>query len=277
MWPLTNGNRCLVGPEAELFRGTVAMMVDQLVDELNPAAEVEHDAESDSMFTLSGPVVGFDPPHWHDMWEPQQKIWLLERVATSLLTSRPAPAMAAMFEATVEAVYVEMGNLIALEITEGRPIEPGSWRQSLLDAYVQRCPRDSFLEATHFEATTLDPCWPREIEQQIRQYEQTPSTDGDANANSIQDANSVPDPVEKRQSDWLTYWSMVIERLLDATYGPRVHHAAEAYRDGDPKLLKQFLQSKGVSPKFVQRIPPLRTKAQLQKAVTRLQALLLDE
>ncbi|MFG0254589.1 MAG: hypothetical protein ACF787_05765, partial [Rhodopirellula sp. JB053] len=112
MWPLTNGNRCLVGPEAELFRGTVAMMVDQLVDELNVAGEVDQPVEPDdsneALFSLSGPVVGFDPPHWYDMWEPEQKIWLLERVATSLLTSRPAPAMAAMFEATVEAVYVEV-------------------------------------------------------------------------------------------------------------------------------------------------------------------------
>ncbi|KLU04144.1 hypothetical protein RISK_003730 [Rhodopirellula islandica] len=277
MWPLTNGNRCLVGPEAELFRGTVAMMVDQLVDELNPAAEVEHKVESDPQFTISGPMVGFDPPHWYEMWEPEQKIWLLERVATSLLTSRPAPAMAAMFEATVEAVYVETGNLIVLEITEGRPIEPGSWRQSLLDAYVQRCPRDSFLEATHFEATTLDPCLPREIEQQIRQLEQTTASEGDLNSNSIQDPNSIQGSVGKRKSDWLTYWSTVIERLLDATYGPRVHHTAEAYRDGDPKLLKRFLQSKGVSPKFLQRIPPLRTNHQIQKAVTRLQALLLED
>ncbi|WDQ15370.1 hypothetical protein [Rhodopirellula sp. P2] len=277
MWPLTNGNRCLVGPEAELFRGTVAMMVDQLVDELNPASKLEHEADSEPLFAISGPMVGFDPPHWYEMWEPEQKIWLLERVATSLLTSRPAPAMAAMFEATVEAVYVETGNLIVLEITEGRPIEPGSWRQSLLDAYVQRCPRDSFLEATHFEATTLDPCLPREIERQIRQLEQTTGTEGDLNSNSIQDPNSIQGSVGKRQSDWLTYWSKVIERLLDATYGPRVHHTAEVYRDGDPKLLKRFLQSKGVSPKFLQRIPPLRTNHQIQKAITRLQALLLDE
>ncbi|MCC9640644.1 hypothetical protein LOC71_00035 [Rhodopirellula sp. JC740] len=271
MWPLTNGNRCLVGPEADLFRGAAAMMVDELVDQLNSEPD-ELPAETNEPTQLWGgaPLVEFDPPRWYSMWEPEQKVWLLERVTTSLLTSRPAPAMAAMFQATVEAVYVEMGNLISLEITEGGPIEPGSWRQSLLDAFVQRCPMDSFLQATHFEATTLDPCWPREIQQQMQMYEQSTNPEADAKSNSIQD------PSEKRQNDWMTWWSMVIDRLVDATFGPRVHHTAEAYRDGDPKKLKEFLQSKGVSPKFVQRIPPLRSRAQTQSAITRLQKLLID-
>lgn len=304
MWPLINGLQCLGGDEAGLFRGAVGMMVDQLVLELNEgphddrfspdgppgdlpgtdlnpfddqagelppwhadfAGETHGDLDSGSSYRdeENDPAAegfGFETPHLYSMWEPEQRIWLLERVAIPLLTSRQAPPAAAVYEATVEAVYVELADLIAMEITSGTPIEKGSWRGSLLDAYVQRCPKDSLLSALQFEATTLDPCLPPAIKKQLQ---------------AIDDGNEIADePPESL--DWLHWWAMVIERLVDATYGPRLYHDAEPFLDGDPRELQRYLRTKGLNAKFMRRIPPLRTQQQTQRSIDRLQGILFQE
>lgn len=357
MWPLTNGLRCLEGDEADLFRGAVGMMVDQLVIEINSRIDdeqndfdedplIEEYVEDESVplddpsrideammeqsgelptwlteqYDLdpeepptagpnsgpnSGPYgnelsdqlsgghsfhddsahrddparyneldlddtsdgFGFETPHWFSMWEPEQRIWLLERVTTSMLTARVAPTASAMFEATVEAVYVELADLIAMEITAGTPIEKGSWRASLLDAYVQRCPKDSLLSALQFEATTLDPCLPPAIQKQLKSL----------NENSRENSRGKDRQDSTESPDWLNWWTMVIERLVDATYGPRLYHDAEALRDGDPRELQRYLRRKGVNSKFCSRIPPLRTHAQTQSSIDRLQAIIFRD
>lgn len=302
MWPLTNGLQCLGGDEAGLFRGAVGMMVDQLVLELNEGPS--EDDPSDLPLMNQGPTeeqsdeqpaelptwlegsseeahgnetgsdgyrdkehessvegFGFETPHLYSMWEPEQRIWLLERVAVPLLTAHPAPPAAAVFEATVEAVYVELADLIAMEITSGTPIEKGSWRGSLLDSYVQRCPKDSLLGALQFEATTLDPCLPPSIKKQLQ---------------TIDDDNDVADE-SPENLDWLHWWTMVIERLVDATYGPRLYHDAEPYLDGDPRDLQRYLRTKGLNAKFMRRIPPLRTHQQTQKTIDCLQGILFQQ
>lgn len=281
MWPLTNGLRCLAGAEAALLRGCVGMMVDGLVADLNSDPMTELAAESadwDSDELLEG--FGFSPPAWYAMWEPEQRVWLLERVTTSLLAARTAPPHSAIFEATIEAIYVELADLIAMEITTGTPIERGSWRASLLDAYVQRCPEDSLRGGLHFEATTLDPCVPPAIS---RQWHAT-QADGESTTNCEPSDDAVSQSPASQtngkkpgESDWMTWWMSVIERLVDATYGPRLYHAAERYRDDDPKLLQRYLQSKGVNEKFTTRIPPLRSRGQTQAAIDRLQSIVFQD
>lgn len=350
MWPLTNGLRCLEGDEANLFRGAVGMMVDQLVIDINAKIDDEHDEFDEDPFVenktdqtdedssnedssnvggsssidemmveqggelptwltdaydlepsdgsdAAGPYAtgsdgrspfdfdqensaddgldldesvdgfGFETPHWFSMWEPEQRIWLLERVAVPLLTARSAPPASAMLEATVEAVYVELADLIAMEITAGTPIEKGSWRGSLLDAYVQRCPRDSLLSALQFEATTLDSCLPPAIQKQLKSLAGNPD-EGNSDDGTDQ---AAPESL-----DWLNWWTMVIERLVDATYGPRLYHDAELLRDGDPRQLQRYLRTKGVNSKFCSRIPPLRSHAQTQSSIDRLQAIIFQ-
>ncbi|SMP70812.1 hypothetical protein SAMN06265222_113133 [Neorhodopirellula lusitana] len=205
---------------------------------------------------------GFETPRWFSMWEPEQRIWLLERVSASVLTARPAPPASAIFEATIEAVYVELADLIAMEITAGSPIQKGTWRATLLDAYVQRCPKDSLLGALQFEATTLDSCLPPAIQKQLR------SLAGEVD----QEASEPPG-----NQDWLNWWTSVIERLVDATFGPRLYHDVERLRDGDPREVQRYLRGKGLSAKFLQRIPPLRSPEQTQASIDRLQSILLEK
>ncbi len=269
MWPLTNGMRCLTDAEAALFRGGVGMMLDQLTTEFNAVpAEQDWDAACDE----SHEGYGFLAPQWFAMWEPEQRIWLLERVTLSLLTERSPPPHSAIFEATVEAVYIELADLIAMEITTGLPIERGSWRGALLDAFVQRCPEDSLLGALQFEATTLDPCLPPPLARQWKAEQARSETDSDSPKNESRQAGK-PDS----EPDWMAWWTSVIERLVDATYGVRLYQVAERYRDDDPQQLRRFLQSKGVNDKFLQRIPPLRSKTQTQSAIDRLQALVFQD
>ncbi|MCM2375013.1 hypothetical protein [Aporhodopirellula aestuarii] len=276
MWPLTNGLRCLTGPEAALFRGGIGMMVIDLVTELNTEPEDGHPSyfDDDNVDDF-----GFSAPRWYSMWEPGQRVWLLERVTTSLLAARSAPPPSAIFEATIEAVYVKIADLIAMEITTGTPIQRGSWRGSLLDAYVQRCPHDSLLGALQFEATTIDPCLPPSVTRQWNAA-QASSDDGESDSPDAQPSTASKDDASRRKQksradepDWMAWWTSVIERLVDATYGPRLYRGAEEYRDGDPKLLQRFLRSKGVNEKFMHRIPPLRSRSQTQAAVGRLRAI----
>ncbi|TWT74403.1 hypothetical protein [Allorhodopirellula solitaria] len=271
MWPLTNGMRCLTGAEAALFRGAVGMMLDQLTSEFHTEPT---DPGSEPALDEAAGGYGFLPPHWFSMWELEQRIWLLERVTTSLLTARQAPPASAIFEATVEAVYIELADLVAMEITTGLPIERGSWRGALLDAFVQRCPQDSLLGALQFEATTLDPCLPPALTRQWKAEQARTEVDTDSSQNqphqsSQSDVNGEP--------DWMTWWTSVIERLVDATYGVRLYQVAERYRDDDPKRLHRFLKSKGVNVKFMQRIPPLRSSSQTLTSIDRLQAIVFHE
>jgi len=305
MWPLTNGYRCLDGSEADLFRGAVGMMVDALVLQLNlnetdhdqvdeivaPEADWSWPPADDSDYDGGGmdDLTGLVIPHHFAMWEPEQQLWLLERVATSVLGTRPAPPAAAVFEATVEAVYVEVGDLIAMEIAESSPIEPSSWRQALLDAFASRCPEDSLLEAMHIESTAIDPCLPPAIVRQLKKHGYDPEqpfidseSDGDdkSTANESHSAGNAPtseDTKASRQRDWFAWWAMITGRLVDATFGPRLYHDIEAYRDGDPAKLVQVLQEKGVNRRFTRRIPPLRTKGQTQATVDRLQRLVFKD
>lgn len=263
MWPLTDGDRCLAGSEASLFRGAVGMLVDSLVVDLYDSDELNRTGEFNDIGEPQSPF-GFEIPRWYSMWEPCQRLWLLERVTTALLTARSAPPASAMFEATIEAVYIEVADCVAMEITEGKPIDEHSWRRSLLDAYATRCPQDSLLESMQFEATTMDSCLPPALKKQISAAPYPSSQADDASENSA------------REQDWLTWWSMVIERLVDATYGVRVYHQAERFRDGDPEELSHYLQSKGVNAKFTQRMPPFRSPSQTQATIDRLQAIVFQ-
>jgi hypothetical protein len=115
------GPRILVGDEAALVRASIGMMVDSLV------AEGRDDADQD--------IIGID---WFDQWDWQQRCWLLDEIAASLLTRRPPPPPAAMWEATIDAIFCNIFDLACLEIDDPAPVQSTkTWRQSVIDAF--RC------------------------------------------------------------------------------------------------------------------------------------------
>ncbi|MEM9366926.1 MAG: hypothetical protein AAGD07_13110 [Planctomycetota bacterium] len=262
MWPLTDGPRQLVGPEADLFRGGVGMLIDQLVEQINQGVGAGESRDRDPADDVTWETDWQDEhfPRWFAMWEPDQRIWLLERVTTSVLTPRLPPPAAAIFEATLEAIYCEISDNIAMEVIAGEPIEAHSWRQALLNAYVARCPKDSVLETLHFETNTID-------------VHNDAALAGRVDEEDLlrEGTRKLRKPKRREGEDWLAWWSTMTDRLLDATFGPRLYPQVERYRDGDPKKLTKFLESKGVNHRFLWRIPPLPSRGHTQAAIDRLQ------
>lgn len=122
MWPTTHGTRQLSGDEAALVRGVIGTMVDQLVGE-------GHQKREQYRYHID----------WFDNWDYSQRLWLLDCVATALLTTSTPPQPAAMFEATVDAIFAELFDLISIEINYevgNKKKYRKSWRQSTIDAFI---------------------------------------------------------------------------------------------------------------------------------------------
>ena len=78
---------------------------------------------------------------WFDQWDPEQRLWLLERVLKSLsVESEPPPPRSAIFEATVEAIFSVIRSEVFDDDCETREENPHSnWRTLVFDAYRSRC------------------------------------------------------------------------------------------------------------------------------------------
>ena len=113
-----DGPRELTGPPRHLFRGVIGMMNDWLVAECR--GEV-------------GPwTYGIDA---FDMYEVDQRVWLLDVASSSLLTRRRVLPTTMMLEATYQAILCEMLSLVRMEIADTEMARPGSsWRADVVAA-----------------------------------------------------------------------------------------------------------------------------------------------
>ena len=116
MWPTIDGTRILIDAEARLVGDTVSVMVDRLAD-LDPDEVQPH-------------PIGID---WFDQWDCYQQLWLLEQVVESLFTIAPPLSPAAIWEATVDAIFWRLIELIEMEIDES-PLDH-HWRTSTIAAF----------------------------------------------------------------------------------------------------------------------------------------------
>jgi hypothetical protein len=118
MWPTIDGLRILKDAEAVVVSEAVIAMVDQL------AAECRDESEHDPL--------GID---WFDQWDCYQRLWLLEHVVAALFTPTPPLSPAAIWEATVDAIFCQVVELIAMEIDQSPSSESG--RNAAIEAF--RC------------------------------------------------------------------------------------------------------------------------------------------
>lgn len=118
MWPTVDGLRQLKDAEADLVRQAIQAMLPPLID--------EHREDSPPN------QLGID---WFDQWEADGRIWLLEQVAVALLTNAPPPSPAAMWEATIDAIFCVIVDKTTAEI-ENQPAD-STWRQRGIEAF--RC------------------------------------------------------------------------------------------------------------------------------------------
>lgn len=111
-----DGPRMLTGHSRRLVRGTVGMMLDWLVAECRGQCGQW--------------VYGID---WFDQWEAPQRIWLIEVVTKSFLTTLPPPPRWAIFEATVDAMLAELRGLVQMEINQTEVTDSDrSWREQII-------------------------------------------------------------------------------------------------------------------------------------------------
>ena len=92
MWVTVDGERPLGKAEARLLCRAVWLMLADCGAVIASRTDVERECR----------VYGID---WFDQWEAEQKVWLLEQVATALLTDQQPLKPAAMWEATVDAIF----------------------------------------------------------------------------------------------------------------------------------------------------------------------------
>jgi hypothetical protein len=121
----------LTGAEADLVRGAIGMMVDTHV------AEARGEAESWRYGV-----------EWFDQWDVGQRLWLLERVTLALLGTHRIESAAAIYDATVDAIFFEIGDLVEIEIREdGVGPEGRSWRESVIAAWECQSGKAAEIEA----------------------------------------------------------------------------------------------------------------------------------
>ena len=119
MWATVDGNRVVRGEEAALIRRAAGEMLDALVGEWIGA---------------SGPRQYGIP--WFDQWDVEQRIWLLKQVMDALfLASTPPLRPAAIYEATVDAIFCHVAAAVDEEI-ETRAELDQQWRRKLIAAFA---------------------------------------------------------------------------------------------------------------------------------------------
>lgn len=119
MWSTVDGLRTLKAGEALLVREAVLLMVGQL------------DRERHGDFACE--PLGID---WFDQWDGFQRLWMLEQVAEALFTEAPPLSCAAMWEATVDAIFLQVAEQVTEEIDQ-TPNQV-TWRSWVVDAFASQ-------------------------------------------------------------------------------------------------------------------------------------------
>jgi hypothetical protein len=206
MWLTVDGMRCLRGHEARLLCRAVASMLPECL------AAGKGNPDSNEPYR----VYGID---WFDQWEAEQKIWLLEQVTTALLTEQKLLKPAAMWEATVDAIFQhvfealldEMDNDFAkgceLVMEDGHAASGlGGWQQNVLLV----------------------------LQQQQRR------------------AVKVDHSVDQKKE-----WRRRVMQISDRILGVAAYHVIENYRDQETSKVATFLEQKGLPADFLEQIPPV--------------------
>ena len=100
-WPTTDGLRILRAGEASLIRRVLDVMTEQTLSEIS---DPSHCAR-----------YGID---WFDQWDPEQRLWLLDSVAKVLLTDVRLESPAAIYDATVDSIFIAAGENVEAEIDQ---------------------------------------------------------------------------------------------------------------------------------------------------------------
>ncbi len=230
MWVTVDGERRLGHAEACLLCRAVSSILSEFVPAIADRSEADQECW----------VSGID---WFDQWEAEQKVWLLERVATALLTEQDSPKPAAMWEATVDAIFQYVFEQVVKELEE------------------ETC-EDSEFDDANGESGTVDhvveaglQCWRDDVIQALNEQQNR----------VVKIGLSVCQGKE---------WQRLVMQISDRILGVAVYQTAESYRDGQSAKVACFLQQKGLPADFLTQIPPLLGQNETEDCIERLRDLI---
>ena len=230
MWVTVDGERRLGEAEARLLCRAVVPMLADCVDVITSRSEADRECR----------VYGID---WFDQWEAEQKVWLMEQVATALLTDQSAMKPAAMWEATVDAIFQHVFEQVLEELGK-ETVEHSEFEY----AEIESAPIEDLAEAggQHWRDDVILAL----NEQQSR---------------NLKIGHSAGQAKE---------WRRLVMQLADRVLGVAVYHTAESYRDEQPAKVAAFLKQKGLPDDFLTQIPPCLRPHETEDSIERLRELI---
>ncbi|MGB7345014.1 MAG: hypothetical protein WBD20_12440 [Pirellulaceae bacterium] len=216
MWHTSQGDRTLLGVEAEVVAHAVDMMIDALTNHIDDQG-VDDDCDAIAGYCQSGIAI-------YDELPPTRRIALLHEVAGYLLmpTDGVMP-LSAYAEAAVAAIFVEVRDQVAIEIDlfpsgpdeiSDDPEENITWRELVLAAYESVAAlADDNWEALH---------------------------------------DDLPDPLSCELDDW----EPLIDSLADAVLWDRDFEMAGDFLDAEPAVSQQRRRLLGIEEDYFASIVP---------------------
>ncbi|MDB4654591.1 hypothetical protein OAE40_02305 [Rubripirellula sp.] len=217
MWHTSRGDRTLQGDEATLVREAIDTMVDVLSLHID-------DDPGGGVICESGIAV-------FDQLAPSQRIALLHDAATHLLTDiGDAPRLSAPLEATVAAIFKDVRDHVAIEVSFPQSTEHARW--------VER-PGWRHLVASAFHSVTIS-------EGDFEYLEELPL---------------------EASSD-LHQWERVIDYLADAVLWDRDFEFSGTFLDMDPEILRERRRILGIDDDYFTQIAPDPRPAEVAELVS---------
>ncbi|MCP4942126.1 MAG: hypothetical protein GY924_09145 [Planctomycetaceae bacterium] len=230
MWVTVDGERRLGKAEARLLCRAVGSMLTDCVDVIADRSEADQERR----------VYGID---WFDQWEAEQKVWLMEQVATALLTDQPSLKPAAMWEATVDAIFQRVFEQVVEEL-ECETVEGSEFEHSEIESATA----EDVVE-------TGGQRWRDDVIQALKQQQ-----------NRVVEIG--------RSASQAKEWRRLVMQIADRILGVAAYQTAESYRDEQSAKVAAFLQQKGLPDDFLTQIPPFMGQHETKDSIERLRKLI---
>ena len=229
MWVMVDGERCLGSEEARLLCRAVGVMLSDCVALIADQTDADQECR----------VYGID---WFDQWEPEQKVWLMEKTATALLTDQPSLKPAAMWEATVDAIFHHVLEQVVEEIEH----------ETVGDSVSEHAKREPAMDDDPVEVGGQG--WRQDVILALQQQSRVVKVGSTASETQ--------------------HWRRLVMQLADRILGVAAYHVAESYRDEQATKLTTFLKQKGLPEDFLTQIPPFLKQRETEESILRLRKLI---
>jgi len=239
MWPTSDGDRTLRGPEAILLANTIDVMIDQLSDYVDYGDESQQ--ETYAAVCQTGISV-------FDSLTISQRIAVLHHAALQLLTDVPFPndSLSAIDDATIAAIYAEVRDQIEIEIDffQSDFLEPDDFSKSPAE------------DRRQLEPSAADVQWRRMVHSACL---------------DVLDEGSWNDVVTDAQLARveLNEWEVWVDCLASAILWDRDFEFAETFLDADPDAARQRRKTLGICDDYFVMPAPDPSGDQIDKLVNK--------